>query len=314
MRRDLVGDTDGDPLRSVDEQQWDPRRQHARLHHRVVKVRQHVDRLASQVGEQRIRREGPQSALGIPHGRRRVVVDRPKVAVPVDERHVHGKFLSHPDQRVVNRRISVRMELTQHLSDDSSALPVGLAREHADLAHSVEDSAVHRLAPVANVRQRTPDDHAHRITQVRARRLFPELHLHDPAVARLRVVLRRSLCRLCRRPARQRPGVGTRERDPPHSPTEREHLDRRLTAWWVVARGGSTDVGVQLHHRLFVQWLHGPCCVQFAALPFARRLRDSQSSDTRVCVRVLALWRVCCCTLEFKKYFSAVRIRTDQFP
>ena len=38
----------------------------------------------------------------------------------------------------------------------------------AHLPHRVEHAAMRRLEPVAHVRQRSPDDHAHRVIQVRA--------------------------------------------------------------------------------------------------------------------------------------------------
>ena len=62
--------------------------------------------------------------LGVAHGRRRIAVDRAEIALPVDQRHAHGEFLRHADQRVVDRLVAVRMVLADDVADDAGRLAV----------------------------------------------------------------------------------------------------------------------------------------------------------------------------------------------
>ena len=98
------------------------------------------------------RRERAEPGLRVAHRRRGVIVDRAEVALAVDQRIAQGEVLRHPDQRLVDRRVAVRVVLTHHLADDEGALavrPVGL---EAEVVHRVENPAVHGLQPVPDVR------------------------------------------------------------------------------------------------------------------------------------------------------------------
>ena len=76
----------------------------------VVEVRLEFDRPLVDVVEHRDR-DPCQPRLGIPVGGRRIAIDRAEVALAVDQRVAKGEFLDHPDQRVVDRRVAVRMVL-----------------------------------------------------------------------------------------------------------------------------------------------------------------------------------------------------------
>jgi hypothetical protein len=111
----------------------------------------------------------------VPHRGGRIVVDRAEVPLPVDQRVAQGEVLRHPDQRVVDRRVAVRVVLTHHLADDERALPVGPVRLEAEVVHRVEDAPVDRLQPVPDIGQRPSDDHAHRVIEVGGAHLLLEL-------------------------------------------------------------------------------------------------------------------------------------------
>ena len=64
---------------------------------------------------------GGQARFGVAHGGRRVVVDAAEVALAVDQGVAHGEVLGHADQRVVDRRVAVRVVLAHHLADDGGA-------------------------------------------------------------------------------------------------------------------------------------------------------------------------------------------------
>jgi hypothetical protein len=77
----------------------------------------------------------------------------------------------------------VRVVRPHHVADDPRALLVRPVRLHAGLVHPVEDAAVDRLEPVAHVRQRARDDHAHRVVEEARAHLLLELARLDAACA-----------------------------------------------------------------------------------------------------------------------------------
>ena len=103
VRRDVRRHADGDAGGAVDEEVREPRREDERLLLGLVVVGAEVDRLRVDVAEQ-LGRQPRQAGLGVPHGRRGVVVDRPEVALTVDQRVAQGEVLGHPGERVVDRR------------------------------------------------------------------------------------------------------------------------------------------------------------------------------------------------------------------
>jgi len=86
----------------------------------------------------------------------------------VDQRVAHRPVLRQADHRVVDRRVAVGVELTEHVADDTGGLTCGFVGVEVKLrAHIVEDAAVHGLHAVAHVRQRTRHDDRHRVVDVR---------------------------------------------------------------------------------------------------------------------------------------------------
>jgi hypothetical protein len=54
-----------------------------------------------------------------------------------------------------------------HFADHARALDVTLVGGVPLLVHGVENSPMHRLEPVAHVRERPADDDAHRVVEIR---------------------------------------------------------------------------------------------------------------------------------------------------
>jgi hypothetical protein len=173
VRRDVRGHADGDAARPVDEQVREARRQDRRLRKRAVVVRDEVDGVGVEVA-QHLPRERGHARLGVAHGRGGIVVDRAEVALPVDERGAHREVLREADQRVVDRRVAVRVVLAHHVADDAGALRVGPVRLQPRLVHRVQDAAVDRLQSIADVGQRAPDDDRHRVVQIGGAHLLLE--------------------------------------------------------------------------------------------------------------------------------------------
>ena len=166
VRRDVGRHADGDSRRAVDQQVGQARRQDGRLLLLAVVIRCKVDRLAVDVG-QHLGRDLLQAALGVAHRRRVVPVDRPEVALPVDQRVAQREVLRHPDQRVVDGEVAVRVVLAHDVADHARALHIRAVPGDVGLVHRVQDAAVHGFQPVAHVRQGPAHDHAHRVVEVR---------------------------------------------------------------------------------------------------------------------------------------------------
>ena len=173
MRRNVGRHADRDARGTVDQQVRNARGQDQRLVLRAVVVRPEVDRLLVDVGEQLVADAG-HANLGVAHGRRVVAVDRAEVALPVDQHVAQREILRHAHDGVVDRRIAVRVVLTDHVADDARRLLVGAVPVVRHLVHGVEHASMHRFEAVAHVRQRTPHDHAHRVIEIRAAHLLFE--------------------------------------------------------------------------------------------------------------------------------------------
>ena len=166
VRRNVRRHADGDARRPVDEQIRKPRRQNDRLVILIVVVRLEVDGIEVDVLKQRFRRLH-HAHFGVPHGGRRIAVDRTEIALTVDQRHAHRELLRHAHQRVVHRLIAVRMVLTDHVADDARRLAIGFVARIARLVHRIEDAPMHGLQAVAHVGKRAAHDHAHRVIEIR---------------------------------------------------------------------------------------------------------------------------------------------------
>src|SRR6266850_2456630 len=166
VRRNVGGHADGDAGRAIDEQVRNARRQNDRLLLVLVVVRDQVDGVLVDVGQQLVG-DPRHAGFGVAHGRRRIAVDRAEVPLPVDERIAQREVLDHPHERLVDRRVAVRVELAHAVADDARGLLVAAVPHQAEELHRVQHAAMHRLQTVADVRQRASDDDGHRVVQVR---------------------------------------------------------------------------------------------------------------------------------------------------
>ena len=124
VRGHLGGHSDGDSVRSVDQQVGELRRQDRRLLEGPVVVVHHVDGVLVQVRQQ-VAGHLRETRLGVTHGRGRVPVHGSEVTLPVHQGVPEREGLGHPDHGVVRRGVAVRMVLTEDLSDHGGGLLVG---------------------------------------------------------------------------------------------------------------------------------------------------------------------------------------------
>src|SRR3989441_538842 len=164
--RDVGGHAHRDARGAVDEQVRDARRQHHRLLLVVVVVWHEVDGVLLDVGQHLVC-DLRHPRFRVAHGGGRIAVDRAEVPLPVDERIAQREILDHSHQRLVDRRVTVRVELAHAVADDARRLLVAAVPRQAEELHRIQHAAVHRLQTVADVRQRASDDDGHRVVEVR---------------------------------------------------------------------------------------------------------------------------------------------------
>ena len=166
VRRDVGGHAHRDAGRAVDQQVGQPRRQHQRLFLGAVVVGAEVDGFLVDVGEHLVR-DLRQADFRVAHRRRVVAVDRAEVALAVDQHVAQREGLCHAHDGVVDRRVTVRVVFTHHVTDDARALLERPVPVVVLLVHREEHAPVHGLQAVARIGQRTADDHAHRVIEIR---------------------------------------------------------------------------------------------------------------------------------------------------
>ena len=164
VRGDVGGHADGDAAGAVDNQIREPGRQDSRLFFLTVIVIHHVhgflieiaDHLHGDLGHSRFR---------VTHGGCAVTVHGTEVAVPVDQGLAHVPVLRHVDQSAVDGTVTVRVVFTHGVTDNTRTFPVRLVRPVVHFVHGVENSSLHRLQPVADIRQGPGHDDGHRVFQ-----------------------------------------------------------------------------------------------------------------------------------------------------
>ena len=154
------------PGRSVDQQIRNARRQHFGLDSPFIEIGPEIDGLFVEIFQQR-GVDAREPRFGVPIGRRRIAVHRAEISLPIHQRIAQREILRHANQRVIHRRVAVRMVIAQHFADDARAFAIGAVERQPHLRHRIENAAMHRLQAVADVGQRAPDDHAHGVIEIR---------------------------------------------------------------------------------------------------------------------------------------------------
>jgi len=171
MRRDIRRHADGDARRAVDQNIRIARGQDGRLDVLTVVVRLKIDGVAVQIGENG-GRNLRHAHFGITLRGGGIAVHRAEVPLPVQQHDGHREILRHPHQRVIDRRLAMRMVFTDHIPDDAGGFAVGLVPLVTRLIHRVENAAVDGLQAIAQIGNRAADDHAHRVVEIAALHLL----------------------------------------------------------------------------------------------------------------------------------------------
>ena len=104
--------------------------------------------------------------FGIAHGGGVIAVHRAEIALAVQQRQRHREILRHPHQRVIDRAVAMGVVFPHHIAHRAGRFAIGFVVRVPGLVHGIENAAMHRFQPVAQVGDRTGDDHAHRIVEI----------------------------------------------------------------------------------------------------------------------------------------------------
>ena len=116
VRRNVGRHADGDARRSVDDEIGDRRRKNFRLLQSIVEVGREIDSVLVDVGEH-LHRDAGEARFRIAVSRRRISIDAAEVPLSIDKWVAQRKVLDHAHQRVVDRSVTVRVILAEHVAD-----------------------------------------------------------------------------------------------------------------------------------------------------------------------------------------------------
>ena len=157
VRRDRRRHANRDPLGTVGQQIRKGPRQDNRLAFGAVIGRFEVDCVLVNAFQQEVR-DLSQPRLGVAHGRWVIAIHVPEISLSIDEWVALGEILSEAHERIVYRLVSMRMELADHIPDDTGAFLECRPWIEAQLLHCVEQPPVHRLEAITRIGQRPIHD------------------------------------------------------------------------------------------------------------------------------------------------------------
>ncbi len=177
VRRHIGGHAHGDAGGAVEQQVRQPCRHPGRLFQGAVEVRVPVGGAMAELAQQHFG-QGGELGFGVAHGRKRLrVIGRAEVALAVDQRVTVGKRLGHQHQRFVTGAVTVRVVFTDHITDGTRRLLVLGRGAQAELAHRIDDAALHRFQAVTDERQCAVQNHIHGVVQVGTFGVFAQRQL-----------------------------------------------------------------------------------------------------------------------------------------
>ena len=163
--RNVGGDTDRDPGGSVHEQQRQAGGQDDRFVPGPVVGRTMGDGVQPDLPEH-VLRGLREPALGVPHRRRRIAVERTEVAGALDQRQTGRERLRHPHQRLVDGGVAVGVVAAHHVAHHLGALAEAAVGAESLAPHRGQDAPLYRFEAVPHVGQRPAADDRQRVGPV----------------------------------------------------------------------------------------------------------------------------------------------------
>ena len=170
VRRNVGGHADGDAVGAVDQQVRHLGGQDLGDGEGLVVVQNRIDRFLVQIRQQ-FGGNRLHSHFGVALMRWRIAIHGAEVALALHQHVAHVEVLRQADDGFVDRAVAVGVVLGDHVSHHVGGLPRRTVVDHAQLVHRVEHAAMHGFQTVAHIRQRTGDDYAHRVVEIRLAKL-----------------------------------------------------------------------------------------------------------------------------------------------
>src|SRR5690554_1181878 len=104
--------------------------------------------------------------FGVTHCRGAIAIYGTEVTLAINQHVPQRKWLGHTHDGVINSRVAVRVIFTDHVTNNTGGLLVGLIPVVVEHVHGKEHTAMHRLQAIAHVRQCPSDDDAHGVVEV----------------------------------------------------------------------------------------------------------------------------------------------------
>ena len=111
-----------------------------------------INRILVDAGEKRAGHRR-QPRLGVAHGGRVVAVDIPEIPLPVHKRITHRERLGEAHQRVIDGSVAMGMIFADNVAHHPGAFLESGGGVQPELKHGIQQTPMHRLEPVAHVRQ-----------------------------------------------------------------------------------------------------------------------------------------------------------------
>ena len=118
MGRHIGCHTDRNTRRTVDHQQGHFGREHHRFFQCFIKVRTEIYRIFFDIRHHLIG-DLHHTGLRITHSSRGVSIDRTEVTLAIDQRIAEAPLLCHTHHGIIDRQVTMGVELTEHVTDDT---------------------------------------------------------------------------------------------------------------------------------------------------------------------------------------------------
>ena len=181
MCRNIRSHTYSDTVTTINKEIRNLSRHYRRLLQSIIEVVDHIDGFLIKVVHNMFTHL-TESALRITHSSRRVTIHRTEVTLTINKFITHIPFLTHTNQSAINRRVTMRVVFTKHLTYNTSTLLVRFITSISNTQHTVEDTTMHRFETIANIWKGTSYNYRHRIVDIRALHLFFDVDFQNSII------------------------------------------------------------------------------------------------------------------------------------
>ena len=188
MRRHICCHTHCNTRSTVHQQVGETRRHYCRFGYSVVEVHREIHCILVDVAHHFLAHLC-EASLGVTHSSSAVAVYRTKVTLSVNQLVAHCPTLGHTHHCIVNRRVAMRVELTKHVTHNTSRFLIRGSGKITQFLHAIKHPSVHRLETIAHIRKSSRHNHRHRIVDVCRTHLILNIDLLYTIVIHFKLII-----------------------------------------------------------------------------------------------------------------------------